>query len=424
MNTGKKNKRYCRIGLLIFGFTLMIFSPLPGQDWLQWGGPNSDYTVNGKNHIDKWGPEGPKVLWKRPLGEGYSTILCKNGKLYTFYSTGGKEIVAALDAKTGKTIWEHAYDQKFWDDMRKGYGPGPNASMAIAGDRIISTGISGNMRCLKLKSGKLIWKRDLPTEYGRYKRVEEYGYSGSPILFGDKILVQAGGEKISVIALNPKDGSTIWECGPGGNSYAQASILKLAGIKQLIFFTPQGVNGLDLETGQFLWHHTIPIGNGNHLTPVVQCDTDLVYVASQFSKGGGRLLKIIREDKQVRVNQIWFKSELCASCWTLIRIGDLIYGPSGSHFKSPFTAFNWKTGEIIWKQKGYRMAQTLKADNKFIILDERGNLSLASVSKTGINVLSTSKVTGRVSWTLPTLVSDKLYIRDRKNILAIDLGKN
>ena len=138
--------------------------------------------------------------------------------------------------------------------------------------------------------------------------------------------------------------------------------------------------------------------------------------------GGGRLLKIIRQGKEVKAKLVWFKSELSASCWTLIRIGDVIYGPAGGHNKSPYTAFEWKTGKILWQKRGYRMAQSLLADNKFILLDEKGNLSLTELSKTGMKVLSTARVAQRVSWTLPTLVSKKLYIRDRKNILAIDLA--
>jgi len=414
---------FCKLATLTVALSILLPSPLLSYDWFGWGGPHGDFTLHTTGLIQQWqDDQGPKIIWKRPLGEGYSTILAKDGRLYTFYSKENKEVIAALEAATGDTVWESEFPQEIWEDMRTAFGLGPNASMLIVQDRIIAVGISGQMRCLRLKTGKLIWQRDLPEEYGRYQRVEEYGYSASPISYGDRVIVQVGGATVSVIAVNPQDGSTVWTCGPGGISYAQASVHTLAGVEQLVFFTPQGVNGLNLATGDLLWHHTIPISNGNHLTPVVQCDDNHLYVASQFREGGGRLLKILREKSGLKAQEIWFDSALSASCWTLIRRGDVIYGSSGGHNNSPYTAFEWRTGKVLWKERGFRMAQSLLANTTMIILDEKGYLSLAEVSESGIKIEAKAKVAEQVSWTVPTLVASTLYIRDRKNILAIDLG--
>lgn len=177
------------------------------------------------------------------------------------------------------------------------FGPGPNATPLIVEDRIISIGIAGQVHCLDLASGKLLWKRNLPAEFGRRKRVEEYGYSGSPLRYNNSVIVQVGGNDPSVIAIDPKDGSTVWKSGPGGISYAQASLIKLAGQDPFIYFSPEGVNGLDPATDQLLWHWEIPFDNGNHLTPIVQCNESRIWVSSQFNSGGGRLLEITRKEK-------------------------------------------------------------------------------------------------------------------------------
>ncbi len=394
-----------------------------GADWTTWGGPSGDFNVSVKGLLDKWPADGPKPLWKRPLGEGYSSILFKDDKLYTTFSTAGEEVVVSLDAATGATDWEHRYARKTWADMYAGFGLGPNATPVIVGDRILSIGIAGHVRCLDLATGKLLWQHDLPKEFGRRKRVEEYGYSTSPLLYHDKIIVRVGGDDHAVVAFSPEDGSLAWKSEAGGNSYGAASIIRLAGQDQFIYFEPEGVVAIDPTDGTHLWRWRIPVDNGNHLTPVVRCDDNNLYVASQFRSGGGRLLNITRQTGKFNVKEIWFEPRLQASCWTHTKIGEYIYGSAGGHKVSFFGAFNWRTGEVAWRTRGFPMAQSLYADGKIIILDQDGTLSLITVSPEGHEVRGSVKITERVSWTAPTLVGTRLFVRDRKNILALDLAQ-
>ncbi len=148
-------------------------------------------------------------------------------------------------------------------------------------------------------------------------------------------------------------------------------------------------------------------------------DENLLWVSSQFSTGGGRLLEI---PKSGDPKQLWFKSKLRGSCWTLIREGDYIYGSAGGHRVSMMTSFNWKTGEFAWQHRGYHVAQILSADGKLIILDQEGKLTLARVSPKEMKVLASAEVTGQVSWTLPTLIGSTLFLRDKSQVLALDLG--
>ena len=408
---------------VVVNFFLLQVNHGFAQNWLQWGGPNGDFTVEAGDLADQWPAEGPIHLWKRPLGEGYSSILYMDGRLYTMYSEEKTEIVISLDAATGRTVWEHKYERELWEDMRIQFGNGPNASPIITGRRIITIGIAGHVRCLDLLSGKLIWARHLPSEFGRRERMEEYGYSGSPIRYEEMIILHVGGDDHAVIAIDPQDGSDIWRSAPGGVSYAQSSIIRIAGRDQYVYFSPDGINGLDPVDGRLLWHFVIPVDNGNHLTPVVQCDENHIFVSSQFDSGGGRLLRIKDENGRMEVKQLWFDSELQASCWTNVRFGDYIYGSAGGHNYSLLTAFEWRTGEVAWEQRGHRMAQCLLTGERLIYLDEKGKLLIAEFSPEALNILDKAQVASAISWTLPTLISTKLYIRDRKNIMALELGK-
>lgn len=416
-----RSLRWASVSLRFIVPVVVLSPPAIAEDWLQWGGPNGDFTVDAKGLADSWPAEGPKQLWKRPLGDGYSSILCKGGQLFTEYSSGDEGVVISLDAQTGATIWEHRHSYKLWPEMDKGFGLGPNATPLIMRNRIVSISIDGRVRCLELATGKLLWEHDLPAEFGRRKRVEEYGYSGSPMPYKNSIIVQVGGDQHSVVAFDPDQGSILWRGEPGGVSYAGATITRLAGQDQYIYFEPEGVVGLDPSTGRVLWRSEIEFNNGNHLTPIVKCDENHIWVGTQFSPG--RLLEITRDESAMSAKEAWLGGKLRASHWTSIRIDDYIYGSIGGNNVSFLTAFDWKTGKLAWRERGFHKAQCLYADGKLLFLDENGQLALARVSPENLQILAKTRVTDSVSWTLPTLVSTKLYLRDRKHILALDLAE-
>ena len=248
----------------------------------------------------------PIQLWKRTLGSGYSSILHEDGWLFTMFRDGDEEVVVALDATTGATRWEQRSTPTMWPEMTPAFGLGPNAKPLIFGDRLFAIGIDGHLHCLDKTSGKVLWSHELPTEFGRRKRVEEYGYSASPLRYRDTIIVQVGGDQHAVVAYDT-NGSIVWKSDPGGVSYAPATLTKLAGRDQFIYFSPEGVNGLDPKTGRTLWHWPIEFNNGNHLTPIIQCDDHHIWVGSQFPTGGGRLLKITPGTETMGVEQMWLK---------------------------------------------------------------------------------------------------------------------
>jgi outer membrane protein assembly factor BamB len=412
--------------LLLLAGTFAIAPSARAGDWLQWGGPAGNFTVDSVTLADRWPDDGPPLLWKRPLGDGFSSILFDDGRLYTMYRADEEEVIVCLDAASGETIWEQRYPRTLWpnhDTYRQSFTKGPNATPLIVGNRLFAIGVAGELRCLDKQSGSLLWKLDLPRTFGRRTRQEEYGFSASPLPYEGFIIVQVGGTDHAVVALKPEDGSVIWKSPKGTVSYAQATVARLAKRDQFVYFSADGVESLDPKTGQRLWSFHVPTLSGNHLTPVVRADDTHLYVSSQGAPGGGRLLKLSDDGDRTVAKQEWFDGTLRGSCWTLIRVGDYIYGSSGDQVVSLLTAFDWHTGKIAWRERGFHMAQSLYADEKLIFLDKTGRLGLARVSPEKFELLDSHQLTGSGSLTLPTLVDGKLYVRDRKQILAVDLAK-
>ncbi len=141
--------------------------PAAAEDWTSWGGPRGDLTVDSGRLAETWPGAGPRRLWQRTLGAGYSSILAADGRLFTMYRDGDDDVLVALDAATGATVWEERDRPVFWPEMTRQFGLGPNATPLLVGDTVVGIGISGRMRALDAKTGRRRWQRDLSADFGR-----------------------------------------------------------------------------------------------------------------------------------------------------------------------------------------------------------------------------------------------------------------
>src|SRR5947208_8787667 len=177
---------------------LIAASPSSPADWSLWGGPHRDFHVKSTDPLaDSWPPDGPKKLWERKLGEGYSAIAIRGDTLYTMYRrdaaawqifSSDQEVVVALDARTGRTKWEFAYDVKFRSDQ----GSGPHVMPQLAGNLLFCAGATGILHALKAGTGDLVWKRDLYEELGATRAF--FGYASHPLPYADKLIIAGGGK--------------------------------------------------------------------------------------------------------------------------------------------------------------------------------------------------------------------------------------
>src|SRR5688572_11502566 len=151
----------------------------PSLPWTQWGGPNRNFHTEARGLKDTWPATGPRVVWKRALGEGYSSPAVENGVLYVMYSKPRQEVVMAADAETGKTLWEQATPMTFESDAAREMGNGPYSTPSIVGNRVFTTGVAGRLQCFDKKSGKLLWTQQLLDDHRGSQMM--YGYASSPI---------------------------------------------------------------------------------------------------------------------------------------------------------------------------------------------------------------------------------------------------
>ena len=405
-----------------------------GSGWTQWGGPTRDFHSPSTGLADKWPESGPRVIWSRPLGTGHSSIVVDDGRLFTLYRAGNgrakagpwsnDETVAALNAKTGETIWEHSYPARTgFEDFS--FGPGPHASPLIVGDRLFTIGTNQQMFAFDKRTGRVLWSHDFVKEFKSPELLlrpnVKSGYSCSPIAFADTVICTVGGPGQSVMAFRQSDGAVVWKSGDFLPSAAAPILIQMAGRPQLVLLGGGAVTGMDPVNGAILWSHPHDPGNDLNCTTPLFGPDNVLFMSSAY-QAGSRAIQLTQKEGVTDATELWFTNRVRFMFLSAIRIGDFVYGTTGDFGPAFLTALNIKTGESAWQVRGFQRASLVYADGKVILMNEDGDLALARVSPTGAEILSRAKIFDTVTWTAPTLTGTTLYARDREKIVALDLG--
>jgi outer membrane protein assembly factor BamB len=394
-------------------------------DWLQWGGPHRNFMPDAVGLASSWPASGPKKLWSRMLGEGHSSIVAEGGRLYTMYRplsttrgrTSQEEVVIALDAATGRTLWEFKYPAST-SGVNFTEGAGPHSTPLISGNLLYATSSRREIFALDKMTGRVAWSHDLVKEYGGPPL--DRGYSCSPLLYNGTVIVTIGGAGQAAVAFNQQTGAIVWKGGDLEKAPASPILIDVDGQKQLVVFGGDRVGGLDPSNGRVLWSHPHKTDWGLNISTPVWAG-GLLFVSSAYGTGS-RALELHQTAGKTTVKEKWASNRMRVHIGTVIRLGDYAYASSGDFGPAFLTAIDVRNGTIAWQDRSFPRAQLLYADGKLIVLDEDGGLALATVSPQGLKVLSRAHILEHLSWTPPTLVGTKLYVRDRKVVAALDLG--
>jgi outer membrane protein assembly factor BamB len=384
-------------------------------DWLQWGGPTRDFRLPDAKVL-AWAESGPKTLWKRALGEGYSAIVAADETLYTMYREGEEEVIAALSAETGETRWAHRYAAPLPADATLDFGKGPNATPLIAGDKLVAIGFMGAVHCLNRADGSVAWKVDIVKDLGG--TFCKFGYSSSPLLYKDAVILPTGGSGHSVVAVNLSDGKLKWSSADFENSYSSPVLFTVGGRKQIAIVMTKEVIGLDAETGQLAWAHAFTNQWDTHCGTPVDCGEGIL-LAPSF--GESLALQVTPDGDGFKVERLWSSKKIGAGQTNVVRMGEHLFGAAGSGRASFYSAVRLKDGEDAWRER-VPPAQTLLVGGNLLLLDEAGALRLAGASPEKFEQVSQAQVLEAKAWTVPTLVGSRLYLRDQKSIVALDLA--
>ena len=377
--------------------------------WPQWRGPNRDGISKETGLLKEWPADGPSLVWKTTgAGRGYSSFSISGGKMYTMGLRGDREFVVAFDVATGKEAWATPHGSAFRNDR----GDGPRGTPTIDGDRVYALGGSGDLSALDARTGKIIWTKNVLKEFGGSNIT--WGISESPLVLGNKVLVNPGGPDASIVALNKANGSVIWKSQSDRAGYSSAIPVEINGGTQVVFFTGARAVGLDLKDGRLLWEYARPSNRtANVATPIVRANR--VFISSDYGTGGG----VVEIKPDNKAEEIWFTKDMRNHHSSSVLIGDYLYGFSGSIL----TAMKFDTGEMAWRDRSVGKGSLVYADGHLYCFSENGVMGLVEATPTGYKEKGRFRITQESlpTWTHPVVAGGRLYLRDQDTIYAYDV---
>jgi outer membrane protein assembly factor BamB len=382
-------------------------------DWFQWRGPNRDGVSAETGLLQDWPKGGPPVAWRiAGAGNGYSSFSASGGRLYTLGARSGNEYVIALDRASGKKVWEYLNGRRFENDR----GDGPRSTPTIDGDRLYVFGGSGDLTCLDLASGRKIWSINIVSKFGGVNPY--WGYSESPLIVGDRILVNAGGRRASIVAVSKADGSTLWQQHSDGAAYSSPMLMKTGSLNQVIFFTESHTMAVDPRDGRLLWsYNKANNGTANIATPIVRGTR--VFVSSDYGTGGA-LLEVRAAGNLATANEIYFTREMRNHHASSVLVGDHLYGFSSSIL----TALKFDTGQMAWRDRSVGKGSLIYADNRLYLYSEDGVIGLAEANPAAYREhgrFSLAQQSGLPTWSHPIISGGLLVIRDQDTVYSYDI---
>lgn len=378
-------------------------------DWPQFRGPNRDGVSRETGLLKSWPAGGPKLLWKAPMGEGYSHLAVSKGRLYTLFGEGNNDVAAAYDAATGKQLWKVPLGRKFINDQ----GNGPRSTPTVDGDMVYTLTAEGRLAALNAADGKKVWEHDLRAKLGA--QPPEWGISTSPLVEGNLLLVDVGGSGgKSLAAFDKKTGKTVWTSQNEMAGYSAPIAITVGGVRQVVFFTGRALLGVAPKDGKLLWR--VPWRTDydvNAATPVFVAP-DKLYVSSGYGTGA-TLFQIKVADGKVGVDEIWKSRRMKNRFSSAVLHNGHIYGFDESVLKCISAA----TGEEKWKESGFGHGSLILADGRLAVLSERCELLLVEATPEAYREKGRSQILSGRCWTAPTLANGRLYLRNQEELLAL-----
>jgi outer membrane protein assembly factor BamB len=437
-----------------------VFAGSPGPfDWPQWQGPDRNAVSKERGLLTEWPKGGPPLAWKiTGLGGGYSGPSIAAGRIFGMSNRGNDEAVWALSESDGKTLWVTRLGPAFAQSPPQG-AEGPACTPTVDGDRLYVLGMGGELACLQVGDGKVLWRHSLTRDFGG--RVPRWSYRESPLVDGDKVICTPGGPDATLAALDKLTGKTVWKSkvpagqgagpsnsggsragrggrgggrgGPGGGdsgaAYASAIAIDFDGQRQYVQFTAKGVVGVAASDGKFLWQYERPANRmAINCSPPVY-ENGLVFASSAYKAGGG-LVKLSKSaGGGVKAEEVYSTAKMQSHHGGMILLDGYLYGASGGNEGGYLLCLDFQTGKVLWDQRdsgrrGVEKGSVALADGRLYYRTEKGTMLLIEPNPKEYLERGRFDQPDRSespAWTHPVIANGKLYLRDQDLLLCYDV---
>ncbi|MFQ5630375.1 MAG: PQQ-binding-like beta-propeller repeat protein [bacterium] len=407
----KRIAAVCSAFILLFPATDSSFAAnAKSDDWPQWRGPNRNGISAEKGILKNWPANGPKVLWRIASGDGYSGMSVANGKLYTAWGDGNWSYLYCFDAATGKQLWQHKLGTNPYIDR----GRGPRSTPQVDHNLVFAADGYGKLHAVNATTGELVWRHDLAREYGC--RIPTWGYSSSPMVFGNMLIIQVGGQRDhAFIAFEKKSGDMIWHSQTDEPAYSSPIVATIHGTRQIIFFSANGLHAVSPQNGILFWKYRWTTSYDANVANPIFIAPDKIYISSSYGTGAA-VVQINERAGRFTAETVWKSRVMKNHFNSAVLIDGYIYGFDDGTLK----CIEAESGREMWKTRGFQKGQLIFADGCFIVLGERGQLALIEATPNSYREKTNAQMLRGKCWTMPTLANGKLYIRNQREMLCLD----
>ena len=401
-----------RLRLLV----LLFFSaPLLAADWPQFLGPARDGVYVGAPLNEKWPSSGPRVLWRKQVGSGLSGPVVAQNRLILFHRVDNTEVVESFDALSGAPQWRFAYPTAYRDDF--GFDEGPRAVPVVDGGVVYTYGAEGKLNAIDLATGKAIWNVDAMRQFEVAKGF--FGAAGTPVVEAGKVIANVGGKKGGIVAFDAKSGKVMWTATTDAASYSSGIAATVLGRRYVIFFTREGLVGLDPANGQVMFQRAWrarQAASVNAASPLVIGNR--IFVSAEYGPGAGLL-----QFDGAKLQDVWLSNDVLSNHYaTSVHHDGVLYGFHGrQEFGPVFRAADLQTGKVLWSTERFGAGSVTLAGNRLVIVRETGELVLAAASPKSFQQIASARLLPPTLRAYPALANGVLYVRNDDTLVAVDL---
>ena len=397
--------KYTALIVAVAGLTAVLSAQNAALDWPQWRGPNRDGALASFTEPKAW-PESLIRKWKIEVGTGYATPIVVGNRVYAFTRQGENEVMRALDAASGKVVWETSYPAPFeLNSAAARHGPGPKSTPTFDNGRLFTLGMSGIVTAFDATTGKQLWQKPAPAVQPIYHTAQ------SALVDRGLVILHVGGNNQGALtAFDAATGAVKWAWNGDGPGYGSAIFAEFGGTRQVILFSQQSLIGVDAAAGQLLWRVAFMArATTNSITPLVYGQTVIV-------SGQGKALTaytISKRNDQWAAELAWENDQLQMSFSNPVLVRDAVFSLSPLNSGQFFWA-DAKTGNTLWRSAPRQAgnAAIVRAADYLFVLKDDGQLVVARSTPGGFEPLKTYTVADSATWAPPVISGNRVFVKD------------
>ena len=391
------------------------------SNWPQFLGPSRNGQSAETALLQEWPAAGPRELWRVTGGIGMSGLAIDGSQLVTLVQRGGKQWALALDSRTGKQLWQTEVADAYQNQM----GDGPRATPALSRSSVLVFTGEGILAALDRQNGKLRWSVDTLTMLKG--EPAEYGMACSPLIVGDQVIVTVGCPDATVAAFSTDSGTLAWTAGRGPAGYSSPALLHVGGRKQVVVFAGTAAMGLMPGSGKMLWRYPYATDFDCNIAAPTAIDGKLFLSAGE--NHGCVLLELTEQGNRLVPAEVWAsqgpRSVLRNEWQTSLFLGGYLYGMDNVGGAGPITHLTCveaATGKRAWQVPRFGKGNLIAADGKLFMTTIKGELVIARATPQAYQELGRKQVLGSTRQA-PALAAGRLYLRDAREIVCLDVSR-